>query len=143
MSMFQPTRDEARTFLAEAWRKHRARQPLTPLEAITADIVAAHPEYHLLLETAPAADSRGFLPEGGEANPFLHLHLHLALAEQLSIDQPPGILAAYQRLLAHHGESMAAQHAAIDCLAETLWRAQRDNAPPDGEAYLECVRQRA
>lgn len=143
MSMFQPTRDEARTFLAEAWRKHRAREPLTPLEAITADIVAAHPEYHLLLESAPATDAREFLPEGGEANPFLHLHLHLALAEQLSIDQPPGILAAYQRLLARHGEPMAAQHAAIDCLAETLWRAQRDNAPPDGESYLECVRKRA
>jgi hypothetical protein len=141
--MFQPTRDEARTFLAEAWRKHRSREPLTPLETITADIVAAHPEYHLLLETAQAEESPEPLPEGGEANPFLHLHLHLALAEQLSIDQPPGILAVYQRLLARHGEPMSAQHAAIECLAETLWRAQRDNMSPDGEAYLECLRRRA
>jgi hypothetical protein len=143
MSMFQPTRDEARTFLADAWRKHRAREPLAPIEAITVDIIAAHPEYHLLLESAPTADPRDFLPEAGEANPFLHLHLHLALAEQLSIDQPPGIVAAYRQLLSRHGEPMAAQHAAIDCLAETLWRSQRDNLPPDGEAYLECVRRTA
>jgi hypothetical protein len=143
MSMFQPTRDEARSFLADAWRKHKAREPLAPLEAVTVDIIAAHPEYHLLLETVPAADRRDFLPEGGEANPFLHLHLHLALAEQLSIDQPPGIAAAYRQLLARMGEPMAAQHAVIDCLAETLWRSQRDQAPPDGEAYLACVRRRA
>ena len=140
MSLFQPTRDEARTFLADAWRKHCARAPLTPLEAITADIIAAHPEYHLLLQTAPQDGPQATAPEGGAANPFLHLHLHLALAEQLSIDQPPGILAAYQRVLVRHGNPMAAQHAVIDCLAETMWRAQRDNVPLDGEAYLECVR---
>jgi hypothetical protein len=143
MSMFQPTRDEARTFLADAWRKHKAREPLSPIEATTVDIIAAHPEYHLLLQTAPGTDRRDFLPEAGESNPFLHLHLHLALAEQLSIDQPPGIVAAYRQLLARLGQPMAAQHAVIDCLAETLWRSQRDQAPPDGEAYLACVRRRA
>ncbi len=143
MSLFQPTRDEARSFLADAWRKHLAREPLAPLEAIMVDIIAAHPEYHPLLEAAPAPDTHDFLPEGGKANPFLHLHLHLALAEQLSIDQPPGIRAAYQRVLARHGEPMAAQHALIECLAETMWRAQRDNTAPDGDAYLECVQRRA
>ena len=143
MSLFQPTRDEARSFLADAWRKHQGREPLTPLEAITADIIAAHPEYHRLLEAASVADAGDGLPEGGEGNPFLHLHLHLALAEQLSIDQPPGILAAYQQVLARLGDAMAAQHAVIECLAETMWRAQRDNVPPDGDAYLECVRRGA
>ena len=143
MSLFQPTRDEARSFLADAWRKHRGREPLTPLEAITADIIAAHPEYHRLLEAASMADAGDGLPGGGAGNPFLHLHLHLALAEQLSIDQPPGILAAYQRVLARLGDAMAAQHAVIECLAETMWRAQRDNVPPDGDAYLECVRRGA
>ena len=57
--------------------------------------------------------------------------------------QPCGILAAYQRVLARLGDAMAAQHAVIECLAETMWRAQRDNVPPDGDAYLECVRRGA
>jgi hypothetical protein len=138
MSLFQPTRDQARAFLADTWRRHRAREPLTPLEAMAADIIAAHPEYHGLLESAP--DDRGDVMSGaGAANPFLHLHLHLALAEQLTIDQPPGIVAAYRLLLARHGDPMGAQHAAIECLAEALWRSQRDHQPPDGEAYLACV----
>jgi hypothetical protein len=139
MSVFQPTRDQARAFLADAWRKHRAREPLAPIEAITADIIAAHPEYHALLEAAPTACNEA-PAEDAAANPFLHLHLHLALAEQLSIDQPPGIVAAYRQLLSRCGEPMAAQHAAIDCLAEALWQSQRDRRSPDGEAYLACVR---
>jgi hypothetical protein len=141
--VFQPSRNEAREFLVQAWRRHRSRELLSPLEAIAADIIAAHPEYHLLLESVPAGEQRDFTPDGGEVNPFLHLHLHLALAEQLSIDQPPGIRAAYERLLVRLGEPMAAQHAVIDCLAEMLWRSQRDNAAPDGDAYLDCVRRRA
>ena len=63
----------------------------------------------------------------------------VALAEQLAIDQPPGLRARYQRLLARHGEPMRAQHAAIDCLGETIWRAQRDQAPFDAAVYLDCL----
>jgi len=143
MAVFQPTREEARNFLSEAWRKQRAGELLSPLEAITADVIAAHPEYHDLLEAPSAQPQREFSPDEGEVNPFLHLHLHLAIAEQLSIDQPPGIRSAYTQLLARLDSPMAAQHALIDCLAEAMWRAQRDRTPPDGEAYLECIRRRA
>jgi hypothetical protein len=31
----------------------------------------------------------------------------------------------------------------MECLGETLWRAQRERAAPDGDAYLDCVRRRA
>ena len=55
------------------------------------NIIGDHPEYHALLETGEAAMGRDWTPEQGETNPFLHLSLHLAIAEQLSIDQPPGI----------------------------------------------------
>ena len=40
---------------------------------------------------------RDWKPEGGETNPFLHLSMHLAIEEQLSIDQPPGIREAVRR----------------------------------------------
>jgi hypothetical protein len=36
----------------------------------------------------------------------------------------------------------AALHQAIECLAETMWRAQRDNVPPDAAAYLQCLEKR-
>ena len=140
--MFNPSREQARRFFCESWRKHRERLVLEGAEATAADLIAEHPEYHALLEDPRAAVEREFTPEGGQMNPFLHLSLHLAIAEQISIDQPPGIKAAYfalRRTLEVHD----AEHAIMECVGETLWRAQRNNAPMEGEAYLDCVRRKA
>ena len=139
--MFNPSRDQVRSFFIDTWRKARAKEVLTPMETIAADIIALHPEYHAVVED-PEAVHRDFPPEAGQINPFLHLSLHLAIAEQISIDQPPGIKAAYfalRRTLEVHD----AEHAIMECLGETLWRAQRNNAPMEGEAYLDCVRRKA
>jgi hypothetical protein len=140
--MFNPSREQARRFFCESWRKHRERLILEGAEATAADLIAEHPEYHALLENPQAAVEQEFTPEGGQTNPFLHLSLHLAIAEQISVDQPPGIKAAYtalRRTLEVHD----AEHVVMECLAETLWRSQRDHAPMDGEAYLDCVRRKA
>ena len=136
--MFDPSRADVRRFFCETWRKHRERLPLSPLEAIARDLVLQHPEYHRDLESIDDALAADYPVAAGRTNPFLHLSLHLAIAEQLGIDQPPGIRAAWQRLLATHDEHDAA-HIVMECLAETVWRAQRDAAPPDGEAYLACI----
>ena len=45
-AMFTPSRDEARRFLIDAWRKYRAAQPLSGLEQTAAQLIAMHPEYH-------------------------------------------------------------------------------------------------
>lgn len=140
--MLDPSRGEARAFFFDTWRKYRAGEPLAALQAMALELILLHPEYHGVLEQAERYREREYLPELGETNPFLHLSLHLALEEQLSIDQPPGIAARFAALLAKHGERHAALHAALDCLAETVWRAQRDGRPPDGAAYLDCLAQR-
>jgi hypothetical protein len=139
--LFTPSRDEARRFLIEAWRKRCSGTPASGLEIIAGDVIAMHPEYHALL-AAPDALSREWTPEDGATNPFLHLALHLAIEEQLSIDQPPGIRAALESRLARHGDRHAALHDLLDCLGETLWRSQRDRRPPDGVTYLDCIRRR-
>jgi hypothetical protein len=140
--MFSPSRDEARRFLAEAWRKRSEGLPATPLEVLAADVAALHPEYHALLAAGDEGLAREWTPEQGETNPFLHLSLHLAIEEQLSIDQPPGIRAAFEAACLRHGERHAALHDVLDCLGEVLWRAGRDGRPPDGAAYLECLRRK-
>jgi hypothetical protein len=61
--------------------------------------------------------------------------------EQLSIDQPPGIKAEFERIARSLGDRHEALHCVLECLGETLWRAQRDAAAPDAEAYLECLKQ--
>jgi len=137
--LFSPSRDEARRFLIEAWRKHGARQPLTGLEQIAAGLVARHPEYHAILETPECNLDRDWRPEHGEVNPFLHLSLHLAVAEQLSIDQPPGIRAEFERIRMARGDEHAALHAVIECLGEVIWNAQRHGTPPDAALYLSCL----
>jgi len=140
--MFNPSRDQARQFLIDAWRKRRESVPATPLETMAADLVHMHPEYHALLAAADAM-TREWTPEDGATNPFLHLSLHLAIAEQLQIDQPPGIRAICDTLAARHGDRHAALHDILECLGETIWRAQRDRLPPDGEAYLDCMQRKA
>ena len=138
--MFDPSRDQVREAFFEAWRKYRAGEPLVGVEALALDAILAHPEYHGLLGQPERFRGKDY---DGESNPFLHLSLHVALAEQLSIDQPPGIAQRFAALLARTGERHAAMHEAIECLAETVWRAQRDGAPPDAAGYLECLARRA
>jgi Domain of unknown function (DUF1841) len=137
--MFEPSREQVRRFFIDAWAKHREARPLEPLEAMAVDHVLRHPEYHRVLEEAEHNLERDWLPEMGETNPFLHLSLHLSISEQLSVDQPPGVKAAYARLVSRLGDAHGAQHEAMDCLAEMLWQAQRSGQTPDARAYLECV----
>lgn len=137
--MFNPSREQVRRFFCESWRKHRAGSILEGAEVVAADLIAHHPEYHRLLENPDAALEQEFTPESGQTNPFLHLSLHLAVAEQISIDQPPGIRAAYQTLRARL-DVHAAEHAILECLGEALWRAQGQGQAIDQAAYLESIR---
>ena len=141
--MFNPSRDQARRFLADAWRKRCAGLPATPMEILAADVAELHPEYHDLLAEGEAVLAREWTPEQGQTNPFLHLSLHLAIEEQLSIDQPPGIRSVYETLLARLGDRHAALHRVLDCLGEVMWQAQRNQQPPDGATYLECLQREA
>ena len=140
--MFNPSRDQVRQFFCEAWRKHRERLPLVGAELAAADLAARHPEYQPLLDDPDGALTGEWTPEGGQMNPFLHLSLHLAIHEQVSIDQPPGIRAAFDALRAKM-EDHAAEHVLLECLGETLWRAQREGGQMDAADYVDRIRRAA
>lgn len=140
--LFTQDRRTLRRFYAEAWRKHTERLPLDPIEALIGDIVAMHPEYHAALNGSDQELDRDYLPENGETNPFLHLSLHAAIREQVAADRPAGIRALHSELTAHYADQHHAEHAIMECLAESLWQAQRRHAMPDENAYLQCVRGR-
>jgi hypothetical protein len=82
--MFTPSSHDVRRFFCEALRKRRAGEILTPMDAIAADWIDQHPEYHAELEDAEEAVARDYAVEGGKPNPFLHLSMHLSITEQLS-----------------------------------------------------------
>jgi hypothetical protein len=140
--MFTPSSHDVRRFFCEAFRKQRAGEILTPMDAIAADWIAQHPEYHDALADVDAAMARDYSVEGGQANPFLHLSMHLSIAEQVSIDQPRGIRAAHDALVQRRG-THEAHHEIMECLGEMIWSSQRSGLPPDTDAYVECVRGRA
>src|SRR5512132_37316 len=141
--MFNPTRDQAREFLFELWARHRAGAALTPLESMALAVILEHPEYHAVLDDRERYLERDWKPEGGETNPFLHLQMHLAIEEQLSIDQPPGIRDAVRALARARDSEHDARHEVMECLAEVVWQAQRHGTAFDNATYLDCVRRRA
>ena len=141
--MFNPSQHDVRRFFCEAYRKERSHEILTPLEAVARDWIVRHPEYADHLDDVEQALAADFGVEGGQANPFLHLSMHLSIAEQVSIDQPPGIRAATQALAQRLGSEHEAHHQVMECLGEMIWHSQRNGLPPDGAAYLDCVRRRA
>lgn len=140
--MFAPTRDQARQFLFDTWRKFHAGEALSALEKIALEVLVRHPEYRAILDAPERNTDRDYGPESGQMNPFLHLNLHLAIEEQLSIDQPPGIRTEYERLCALRGDEHEAQHDLLECLGEVLWQSQRSGTPLDAALYLDCLRRR-
>ncbi|HEU0233605.1 MAG TPA: DUF1841 family protein [Gallionella sp.] len=137
--MFNPSRDEARQFLFDTWRKRREGALLTPLEDLAAQLIEKHPEYHDLLSDPERHHGKDYAPEHGATNPFLHLMMHLSIEEQLSIGQPHGIRAHFERLTARHDTEHDAQHRMMECLGEMIWQAQRHGTPPDAAIYLGCL----
>lgn len=130
--MFNPTREEVRSFFCGAWRKYQQQEVMSPIESMALDAILAHPEYHAVLDNPDAVDHR-------EENPFLHLSLHLAVAEQLAIDQPSGIKARFRKLLEKTQSHHDALHLVMECLGEMLWRARNSNTPPDPAIYFDCM----
>jgi hypothetical protein len=143
MTLFDShSRDQLRQTYADAWRKLLAHAPLTPLETMITDVIGAHPEYHALVSDADAAKAFDAGAGGGTENPFLHMGLHLAVREQVSIDRPPGVRELHRLLQARHGDLHDAEHVLVEALGETLWQAQRAAKPPDEGHYLALARRR-
>ncbi|WP_199776194.1 DUF1841 family protein [Chromobacterium vaccinii] len=138
--LFSPSRQDARRFFFDTWHKSKSGETLSDLEQIVLSILIDHPEYHPILENPEAFMEQEWTPDMGETNPFLHLGLHVAIAEQRSIDQPFGIRALYAQLALRLGDEHRAQHEIMECLGEMIWHAQRYGGGPDVNRYITCVR---
>lgn len=136
--MFGNDRDSMRRYYQQCWQKARQKQPMDALEQQIARVIAEHPEYHPFLEQDDKPLQRDYLPEGGETNPFLHMGLHLGIREQVATNRPVGITGIYQQLTARYG-MLEAEHKMMECLAESIWLAQRNQTAPDEQAYFECL----
>ena len=141
--MFNPSREQVRDFFFETWRKYRAGEPLAGLETVALEIALLHPEYHAVLDDPAALPGAGILPGAGR-NQSVPAHEPAYGPRGAALHRPAaGVAERFANLLSRTGERHAALHEAIDCLAEMVWRAQKDAAAPDAQAYLENLEKRA
>ncbi len=133
-------RKQMRDVFFRAWRNFREKRPLEGIEGIVVEIALRHPEYQDILENPQAHEHEDYDPETGQSNPFLHMALHIAIHEQLSTNRPAGILHVHQALLARLADSHVVEHRMMDCLAESLWRAQREGKEAAERDYLACLK---
>lgn len=137
--MFVESRDQSRQFFFAVWEKLSRCEALSPLEAVIAGVIRAHPEYHRVLGQRQGALAQDF--GAGETNPFLHMGLHVALIEQLQTDRPAGIMALYRQLLVQDGHDVhGLEHRLMEILAAVLWAANERGVMPDEQDYLARAR---
>jgi Domain of unknown function (DUF1841) len=141
--MFQPSQNDVRRFFCATHARQQAGLPLEPMQAVAAQWISEHPEYHADLANEAAALAAVYTVEEGRTNPFLHLSMHLSIHEQMAIDQPTGIRAAVKRLAERRQSLHSAHHEVMECLGQMVWASQRSGLPPDGPAYLEAVQRLA
>lgn len=137
--MFNPTQADVRNFFFEVFSKAKRNIALNDLEKAAYGIILEHAEYHEILNNRDKYLDFQYLPQMGQTNPFLHLSMHLAITEQLSIDQPPGISDLFQQMCMKMGDRHKASHEIIDCLGEMIWQAQHSNTIPDVNVYFTCI----
>ena len=130
--MFSQDRSKQREFLAKSWQKHISAQILEPLELQLALIVEKHPEYQALINDI----NLEYFPEQGRTNPFLHINLHLALQDQLALNQPIGINDIYKKLIVIHSDTHEVEHMMMECIAEMIFNSQKNNTTLDQDNYL-------
>lgn len=137
--MFNQTRQQFRQSFFNAWNKYKTNQPLAALDQQIVDVISSHPEYYFIFENPALYADREFFPELGESNPFLHMSLHISLREQISTNRPAGITELFNQLCMKRS-SYDIEHDMIECLAETLWDAQKNQSMPDQSVYLDKLK---
>jgi len=133
--VFFQDRKKQREFLANSWQKYTSNKPLEPLEQQLVSVIKIHPEYHNLIGNI---DSE-YLPEQGGVNPFLHINLHLALRDQLSINQPKDVKEVHQKLIDQYKDPHVVEHLMMECIAEMIYISQKNNTTMDQESFLNCI----
>lgn len=136
--IYTTERDKLRQFYVDTWQKAQTNQPMDAMETMVARVIDLHPEYHAMLNNEHHLGNE-YLPEMGETNPFLHMGMHLGLQEQIAMDRPSGIQEVYKKLGEKLKDVHNTEHAMMECLAESLWQAQRQQKEPDEQAYLTCL----
>jgi hypothetical protein len=127
---------DVRNFFFDVVTKYDNKQPLTDLEKIAATIIEQYPQYHEILHNR--SKYIDYIWFNNEDNPFVKLSLHLAVSEQIAIDQPIGIKLLFTQLEQRYGHQVAIEKL-MKCLTTMLNHAKQHNIPYDQSIYFACI----
>lgn len=134
--MYTNDRNAYRQAFYTVWQKHLKGSALEPLETQLLQIILQHPEYQRFLDKPAAFEKQEFALE---ENPFFHMSLHLAIAEQLQTNRPQGIRESYQALIEKFEDLHSVDHHLMTCLTRMMWEAQQTGNMPGDEVYLKAI----
>lgn len=138
---FGDTIQDTRQMFYSSWESYLNKKPLSPLEQQIVQVVIEHPEYHSVMDQRNTFQEHTYYPELGEANPFLHMGLHLAVREQVATNRPVGMAQTFKQLVNQYKDPLAVEHLMMERLAECLWLSQKNNLAPDEQHYLSSLAQ--
>ena len=139
--MYDVNTHDVRRFFAGVWRQRLNPLALDALQQKALHILEAHPEHHPHTDNIQHYPAAALTTAQRLATPPPTLSLHLSIQEQAAIDQPPGIRALRDTLVARrNGDWVAAEHQMMEALAETIWEAQRYGNGLDVNAYITRLR---
>jgi hypothetical protein len=138
------TPQDTRPVFFASWQKYQRQEILSALEQQLVRVILDHPGYqamfargsHINVQRTPSMGATVDTQGVGYENPFLHMGLHLAVRDQVSLDKPTGMTALYQILLTRHQDAHDVEHLLMEQLAHCLWEAQKRQGMPDEQAYL-------
>jgi hypothetical protein len=142
--LYGKTPQDTRPVFFASWKKYQQRETLSALEQQLVRVILDHPDYQAMFAShshanvqADKMDTQGVAYE----NPFLHMGLHLAVRDQVTLDRPLGITDVYQTLLTRFQDAHAVEHLLMAQLARCLWEAQQGHGIPDEQAYLAACKE--
>lgn len=133
-------RSENREYFFEVWKKYQNKHPLDAMESKVLSILQMHPELHILLNDPEKYLESDFFAELGESNPFLHLGLHTAVMEQLSVDQPKGIRKLFNKACQRFADEHEAYHCVMNSLAIELHEMYENNRTFNEALYFKRIK---
>lgn len=136
------SKDEVRKIWCEVFAKSMGSGQLTEMEAAMASIIALHPEYEWVLGDVAVAVGHEFSIDCWESNPFLHLSLHLAIAEQLKPGGQNEVHRMFTEIEALADSRHDAEHFAMGCLAASISESRRKGTALTTDNYLRLLRQK-
>ena len=98
---------DVRLFFFDVYDKYINNQTLAGVELLAIEVIQSHQEYINIMENKDKYLEYQWHPEIGEINPFLHMSMHISIREQITIDQPIGILDYYNRLLKKYQDKLS------------------------------------